>query len=462
MRQLCIASILLLLFAGNALARDSRPGDFAYGIPLQTAGTDALYQFSLPDFVYRSVTRSDLGDLCIFNRLGEVVPFTLSHITAPSPAIPERRKLTLFPVSGTGLQETGSVSLLVKKGDGGSLVSVQTAEPRTRSSRITAYLLDAAAVEVPLKDLTLEWEEQSEGTVTKLRIEGSNNLEDWTLLVPAAVLIDLRYGDHHLERRGIDLNGSMMKYYRISSAAATDLPKFTTAVAHLSPATAELARHWTRVTAAPRSNRTGDYLFTTSGLMPVDRVRVQLPQENTLIQASFFSRTTEKDPWKQGPTALLYRLRIRGETLTSPDVVLPVSSDRYRLMRIDQAGGGIGKGQPLVELGWLPARILFLARGGGPFQLAFGSGRPGTCAPGDSSLFRQFSDQHKERYIAGTALAGTPVPLAGKTALRKPFLPYDTKTVVLWSLLLLGVATLAWMALHLHRQLNFTKKGNEK
>jgi len=462
MRQLCIATLFLLLIAASALAKDSRPGDFAYGIPLRTAGTDALYQFTLPDVVYRSVTRSDLGDLCIFNRLGEVVPFTLSQIAGPSPAGPETRKLTLFPVSGSRLQETGGVSLLVKKGESGSLISVQTAEPGARANRISAYLLDASALKAPLKDLTLEWEEQPEGTVTKLRVEGSDNLEDWTLLVPSAALIDLRYGVHRLERRGIDLNSSMMKYYRISTAVPSDLPKFTSVAAHLSPASAEPPRHWTRVNAAPRSNRPGDYLFTTSGLMPVDRIRIRLPQENTLVQASFFSRATEKDPWKQGPTVLLYHLRIKGETLTSPTVALPASSDRYRLMRIDQAGGGIGKGLPLVELGWLPARILFLARGGGPFQLAFGSGRPGTCARGDSALFRQFSDQHKERYIAGTAVAGTPVPLAGKAALKKPFLPYDTKTMVLWSLLLLGVATLAWMALHLHRQLNSTKKGNKQ
>ncbi|MHC1698542.1 MAG: DUF3999 domain-containing protein [Geobacteraceae bacterium] len=462
MRFLWIAATLLLLFTVNALARDSRPGDFAYGIPLQTAGSEALYQFSLPDRVYRSVTRSDLGDLCIFNRQGEVVPFTLSQISAPSPALPETRKLALFPVLGARHQETGSVSLTVKKGEGGSLFSVQTAGSETRSSRISSYLLDASALKVPLRNLTLEWEEQSEGTVTKLLVEGSNNLEDWTLLVPAAVLIDLRYGEHRLERRSVDLNGSRMKYYRISSAASTDLPKITAAVAHLSTATAELPRHWTRVNAAPRSNRAGDYLFTSSGLMPVDRIRVHLPQENTLIQASFFSRATETDPWKQGPTVLLYRLRIRGEALTSPDIVLPASSDRYRLMRIDQNGGGIGKGLPQVDLGWLPARILFLARGESPFQLAFGSGRPGTCARGDSTLFRQFSGQHLDRYIAGIAVPGAPVPLAGKAALAKPLLPYDTKTVVLWSLLLFGVATLAWMALRLHRQLNTTKKGNEK
>jgi hypothetical protein len=462
MRQLWIAATLLLLFAVNALARDSRPGDFAFGIPLQTVGTDALYQFSLPDVVYRSVTRSDLGDLCVFNSQGEVVPFTLSRISTPSPAVPESREINLFPVSGSRHHESGSVSLVVKKGDGGSLVSVETAEPGARPARIIAYLLDASSLMVPLRDLTLEWEEQSaEGTVAKLRVEGSDNLEDWTLIVPSAVLISLRYGDHRLERRVIDMNGSRMKYYRLSSAASAEIPRVTAAVAHLSSATVEPPRHWSRTSAAPRSNRTGDYLFTTRGLMPVDRIRVHLPQENTLIQASFFSRTTEKDPWKQGPSVLLYRLHIRGEELTSPDIVLPPSSDRYRLMRIDRGSGGIGKGLPIVELGWVPAQILFLARGGSPFQLAFGSGRPGNCAHGGGALFRQFSDQHKERYVAGTAVPGPPAILAGKAALQKPFFPYDTTTAVLWSLLLLGVGILAWMALHLHRQMN-TTKGNEK
>ncbi|MGA7827793.1 MAG: DUF3999 domain-containing protein [Geobacteraceae bacterium] len=461
MRCLWFSITLLLLFSANVLARESQPSDFAFGILLQTKGTDALYQFALPDAVYRSVTRSDLGDLCVFNSQGEVVPFTLSYPSPPKTPNQETRIISIFPVTGSRFQEQGSVSLTVRKGIGGSLVSVQTAEPGTRPGRISAYLLDASAVKSPLKDLTLNWEELSEGVVTKLRVEGSNNLEDWSLLVPSAVLIDLRYGDHRLERRTINLNGSSMKYYRISSAAAAEMPKLTAAMAHLSTATQEPPRHWSKISTTLRSKRAGDYVFTTDGLMPVDRIRVHLPQENTLVQASFFSRATENDPWQQGPSALLYRLHIRGEELTSPDIVLTRSSDRYRLMRIDQDSGGIGKGLPLVEVGWVPAQILFLARGGSPFQLAFGSGKPGTCARGDSTLFQQFSDQHKKRYVAGTVLPGPQAILAGKAALQKPFLPYDTKTVVLWSLLLLGVGTLAWMAVRLHRQLNVTK-GDKK
>jgi len=461
MRTLWIATTLLFLLTVTAQARDSRPGDFAFGIPLQTGGTDALYQCTLPDMVYRTVTRGDLGDLCVFNSQGEVVPFTLSRSTAPSPTTPESRKISLFPVSGSRLQESGSVSLVVTKGNGGSIVSVETAAPSTRTTRISAYLLDASSLKVPLKDLTLEWEEQSEGTAAKLKVEGSDNLEDWTLLVPSAIIISLRYGDNNLERRVIELNGSKMKYYRLTSASGAEIPKLTSAVARLSTLASEPPRHWSSVNTTRRSSRSGDYLFTTGGLMPVDRIRVRLPQENTLIQASFFSRATEKDSWKQGTSVLLYRLRIKGEEITSPDIVLPPSSDRYRLLRIDQGSGGIGNGLPVVEFGWVPAQILFLARGESPFQLAFGSGKPENCAHGGSTLFRQFSDQHKERYVAGNAVAGPPAILAGEAALEKPLLPYDVTTVVLWSLLLLGVGILAWMALRLHRQMSITK-GDEK
>ena len=457
MRHLWIATTLLLLITVNASARDSRPGDFAFGIPLHTGGTDALYQFTLPDIVYRTVTRGDLGDMCVFNSQDELVPFTLSRMPSPAPTARETRKLRFFPVPGYRRQESNSMSLVVKKDEGGSIVSVKTSDPGAGQPRITAYLLDASSLQSPLSGLALEWEELPDGTLAKLRVEGSDNLKDWTLLVPSAILISLRYADHHLERRLIELNGSKMKYYRLSSASETEIPKITSVVARFSGPVSELPRHWARASTTRQSGRAGDYHFTTSGLMPVDRIRVHLPQENTLSQATFFTRAEEKDPWKPGPAVLLYRLRIRGEEVTSPDIFLPTASDRYRLMRIDQSGGGIGKGLPVVEFGWVPAQILFLARGGSPFQLAYGSGRPGNCAQGGSSLFRQFSHQDKERFIAGVAVPGAASVLAGKSALRRPFIPTDGKTAVLWSLLLLGVGILAWMALRLHRQLNITK-----
>ncbi len=62
------------------------------------------------------------------------------------------------------------MSLVVKRDDEGSIVSVQRQNLAHDQTRITAYLLDASALKVPLSDLTLEWEEQSEGTVAKIRL----------------------------------------------------------------------------------------------------------------------------------------------------------------------------------------------------------------------------------------------------------------------------------------------------
>lgn len=459
MRILGVAATLLFLLTADVSARDFRPTDFAYGIPLQTRGDVAIYEFTLPDEVYRGITRGDLGDLCMFNGQEEVIPFALRQASLTA-SPDEQRAIPLFPVTAKLSREQTDLSLRVKRGAQGSIISVETSDTGIRLHGAAAYLLDASALKTAVSGLELDWRKNAEGTVAKLKVEGSNDLQRWTVIVPSVTLLRLNYGEHSLEQRVIETGGTRMKYYRISSVTESEPPQLVSAFARLSTPGKERSRHWLQLSTTPRSGRAGDYFFTMAGLMPVDRVRVRLPQENSLVQATFFSRASESDPWETGPTALLYRLRIRGEEVTSPDIVLPEASHRYRLLRIEQGGGGIGKGMPVIELGWIPDRVLFLARGGGPFRLAYGSGRAGDCRRGDDMLFRRFSDQQKEGYVTGIADPGQPTLLGGKAALRKPLFPSDKKTAILWFSLLLGVGLLAWMALRLHRQMN-TSKGDE-
>ena len=60
MRQAIL--ICLLVAAGAAIAAE-RPADFAYGIPLEADGKEALYEVTMPASAYRGVVRSDLGDV---------------------------------------------------------------------------------------------------------------------------------------------------------------------------------------------------------------------------------------------------------------------------------------------------------------------------------------------------------------------------------------------------------------
>ena len=66
---------LMLLAQSVAAVAAERPQDFAYGIEVHADVQDALYEIELPAAVYRGVTRSDLGDIRVFNAQGEVVPY---------------------------------------------------------------------------------------------------------------------------------------------------------------------------------------------------------------------------------------------------------------------------------------------------------------------------------------------------------------------------------------------------
>jgi hypothetical protein len=448
-----LLSLLLCLLATSVSARDVTPRQFAYGIPLAITGMDALYEFPLPTEVYRAVTRSDLADICMFNGQKEVVPFTLTRAAAPPPAAAESRTLPIFPLTGNPERQAAGMSLQVRRNAGGSIIRVDAVEDGTTSQRITAYLVDGSALKRPVAALALQWQPLPQGTVGRIRVEGSDDLENWTTLVAAATVLDIRYGEHSLVRRVVETGATRMKYFRLSSAGAADMPVLTAVDARIASPAAEQPRQWEEIPASRHPEKPGEYAFDLSGRMPVDRVRILLPQENTLVTATLFSRENNKEPWRRGPSALAYRLRIRGEEISGPDIMLGPTPHRFWLLRIDPGGGGLGSGMPVIRFGWLPEKILFAARGAGPFLLAYGSARAGACLQGGDGLFRQFSYERQEKTMAGIAVPGAPSTLGGDAVLRKPLVPTDLKSAGLWAVLSLGVALLAWMAVRLHRRM---------
>jgi hypothetical protein len=142
--------------------------------------------------------------------------------------------------------------------------------------------------------------------------------------------------------------------------------------------------------------------------------------------------------------------------LRSPD--FPVhGQDRYWRLSVDARGGGFGAGVPQVEVDWIPQRLRFVARGAGPFLLAYGSGR---------SERQQSTATVLPLGSAGNAIApvaaelGPEELLGGDEALRARVTPQRWKTIVLWSALLGSVLLLAIMAFSLQRRLGALDSGD--
>jgi hypothetical protein len=101
----------------------------------------------------------------------------------------------------------------------------------------------------------------------------------------------------------------------------------------------------------------------------------------------------------------------------------------------------------------LPRRLVFAARGAGPFQIAWGhrGARPAeysvdTLIPG----YRHEVALDQLAVPIGAARLGVPRVLAGDAATRER---YDWKRALMWASLVLGVAVLARMAFVLTRKM---------
>ncbi len=454
MRYVILAFFLIFVAADAVFAKAPEPNDFAHGMLLKTDGREALYEATLSLPVYRSVTRGDLGDLCVFNGQGEVVPFAIVRPALETARPAESVQLPIFPLFAEPGQRAENLSLRVKKDKSGSIIDVTTGANAGAGREIAAYLVDAGRIGAAVSALELELRLRDGGFVRRVSVESGADLEHWATVSPETTIVSLRYGAHTLERRTVELGSVRAFYYRISSPDPGGMPELAAVRAKPAAESREPQRQW--ISAAAREAGKEDvweYTFDTAGHMPMDRIRANLPQDNTLVNATIFSRPSKKDRWTARQSSLVYKLRLRGHEIRNADISFPPCSDRYWLMRIDQSGGGLGKGAPKLEFGWIPEKLLFVARGNGPFTLACGSSRARVEGDRGNELLTEFKNLRKENVVAKAATIGSLTDLGGEAALRPGMTTHDWKTAVLWGALVLGVALLAWMAIRLYRQL---------
>jgi hypothetical protein len=450
------ALLLLAALAGSAWA-DEQPGDFPYRAPIATPGSASHYRFALPAATYLGAARRDLGDLRVFNAAGEPVP----HAFVPREAQktePRIVPLGLFPLYGDPAKGLETTSVRVERDARGTVVNVtvQNGAPSRRRALI-GYLLDASDLKQPLDALSFDWE-TPEPFTGQARIEASDDLRAWSTLVSGSPVLYLEHDGARLERRRVELGGARAHYLRVSFTGVPSALKLLQVRAELRPEKPEVQREW-RTLAGVEGKVRGEWTYDSGGHFPADRVRLHLPQPNTVVQVHVLTRERGDDPWRNAASAVAYRLSRGDGEITSSDIPVRSAAERYWLVRVDQKGGGMGAGELRLEIGWVPHEVVFAARGAGPFVLAYGNGKTadkGGALPISAVLPRAGDGADAvtpERAIVG-AVAGEPA--APPSLLRDPIRfvqtftdNRDAKKWTLWTVLVGGVGLLAWMAFRL-------------
>jgi len=435
------------------------PADFRYRAAVIAQEGGSHYRLSVPAAVYAGVERRDLGDIRVFNAAGETVPYAFVQRGPGGPGPVQTKAAKLFPLYGEESKGLDGVKLDVVRGTGGTVIRL-AAEPKGAKPgrKLLGYLVDASDLEMAIAAMTFDWQ-TSAGFNGTARVEASDDLLRWNTVLGEAPVLMLEHSGERLERKRVELSARKAKFLRISFSRVPHDLVLKGVQLEMRGERVEPAREWRRVGGAAAADKRGEYLFDTAGRFPVDRLRLVLPQQNTVARVELLARDRDDAQWRLVAAASVFHLQRDGAPITSPDVQVIPTADRYWLVRVDQRGGGLGAGEVALEVGWLPHELVFAARGAAPFTLAYGSklAKPealqvATVVP----EYREGKDIPARPATVGDVLGSerASASLADPLGLlRALFESGEGKKWALWMVLSAGVLAVAWMALRLLREL---------
>jgi hypothetical protein len=200
----------------------------------------------------------------------------------------------------------------------------------------------------------------------------------------------------------------------------------------------------------------GVFEYETRGAFPVDRVNLIFDQANSMADAILESRPGSKTAWTRRFKGLFYRIDAGHPPLTNAPHPVPVTTDRHWRLVVKASDSTIGSRVPRLWIGYRPHDLYFVARGSGPFTLAFGSAAVAPPKVTAAALFNGIGEPREKGFERWVKPKGKRIVLGGVQRLSPPPKPLPLRRIILWSILVAGVLVVGAMAWHLARRL----KGN--
>ena len=447
-------AVLALLASAPAVSADVVRQDFGYGMTLETDGQAAVYQVLLPLVIYQHTVRPDLGDIRVINGNGEIVPYALRRPPGEERARGTANSLRLFPLRGTSVEPSEALKLHLQAGS--ASVEIERPEVGETAAPITGYLLDAREVSGTMSALDMSWDPAAPDFSVRMQVEASDDLSHWRQIAEGPV-INLHFGGQQFVQQRIELSSVTTKFLRLLWANQAPPSALTAVSAEPAATDIEVKRLSLSAPGVAVEGHAGEYLIDLGAHVPIDRINLDLPELNTVATADFESRDEPAQPWNPIAHATLYRLRASdGSELKNPPVRITLSSARYWRVRVAHDGGGLGHGNPSFVGGWLPDELVFAARGSAPFKLLFGNGGAMLAAVHISTLISPVpgADTGNSPLVTRSASLSAESRIGGPERLKPPRAERNWRVVLLWTVLVIGVGLLGWMASRLLRELS--------
>lgn len=449
--------------ASAAVAQTPGSADFAVRLPLKTTG-DGLHVIELPEAVYRAAQARDLEDLRIFNAQDQALPIAFVPPPAPEAPAPTAMDLRIarLPADSEARESLlRTFALRVERDRERAVVEIGPLPPAATvaaTPTLGGYLIDAR----PLKDLkgrlVLSFASGAEDYAGRVELRGSDDLVYWRPLTSGPLTRSRSLGEV-IERNRFALDRPPA-FIRVAwtSKEAPDIERaqFLEDI----PASVTLPRAQLATTLS--DDRRSLYVDVPEAL-PITRVLVRVPELNRVVQAQVYRhdaasssrvrrvavgprRTEER--WQPLGSVEAFRVQRDGVEIEGAPLAIPVRTDRLRF----DFSAPLDGVAPSIEAEWRPGRVMFAARAPGPYVLAVGHRNAPVGPALDARLVLAADDPSGVRLPVATVEAGSAVTARQQRAQRIASEARWSR-YLLWGVLIVAVAGLAWMAWRMSIQL---------
>lgn len=433
---------ITLLIVNQAFGEDIHLQDFAEGIVLNT-GSQPLQELSIPDQVYAKATQWNLADVRVFNTNGEAIPHAFCSSTTAE-KISGVASVPVFSIDATRPDQATHSNITLHTPEGVSLTVESGADKQSYPYRNNAsYVLDLRKVDHDVNALKLNWSLPAGTSETTLSVLGSNDLSHWQLITSSGKLLRAVADQRVLELSRIEFSPQHYEYLRIEPS--TNTLTINGAEVEYSSQIIKQVPVWYSAGAPHGSEDPHELHYQNSRRVPVTLLRITPHVENSSTHVTVQSRDRDDHPWQTQWTGEVFDVHFNNQNRRNDDISISSTAAReWRLLFDDNNEPPASV--PSFEMGYIPARLRFVAQGSGPFTLAYGNARVTTpTARYCDDLLASVNTSDKQQMM-GTATTGATQLLAGKEALAiKKKIP--TRTLILWLVLLTGAAIIMKMAL---------------
>jgi hypothetical protein len=429
MRKRIAALALLIswgLFGDAGDAAQVAPDGFAGRLSLSAKPGEPAF-LEIPECVYVHAQTGDLRDLCVFDAQGLPVPFLLLAPEQVSET-PEPLAVPFFlwtPVSGTAPEKTdieidASGAVLRVKGSVSSSAALQNTK---------TYLVDLSAVTEDAASLVFDFS-GAEAFNTACTVEYSDDLSRWQSFGTRETLA--RYGNDRINRLS---HAVPPKARYVLVHFEGEAPALHTVTVHFK-SVARFQKTYESRFAGVKSSDSRSVLFTGIGALPLVSVNFALEQADAL-PVDISIRHDPEGPWLRITAGMIFRYRTNG-VMTQNDP-FPVSS-RAPEWRLD-AKGYVFTSAPDMVVSWAPNGLVFLARGDGPWALAYGN-----------AVYRM-PETSALHFTESVSLLPRAVVIGEETYAPPVLHAEGERTWLLWAVLIAAAALLTGMAVVVRKQL---------